>query len=154
MTKLLPRMVMMVTMKGWLSGSRSPLKSNRRTQMQFGPKKRTLELRTSPRQSMSSISGKSRDDLERTQNLPGGQASRRVYSHASSVGGELDRNLSLSPSVEKKARTYQESPVRSTERERVLARSPTGRERTLGRRGGRKLIAQEFSVAQEHAPAE
>ena len=69
-----------------LSGSRSPVKSPGRTQMQFGKKRGGLELRTSPRQSMSSISGKSRDDLDRTQiiNIPGDQPGRRYYSHAGS----------------------------------------------------------------------
>ena len=70
-----------------LSGSRSPVKPSGRTQMQFGKKRGGLELRTSPRQSMSSISGKSRDDLDRTQiniNIPGDQPGRRYYSHAGS----------------------------------------------------------------------
>ena len=36
----------------------------------------------------------------------------------------------------------------------MLARHLTEKEKTLGRRGGRKLIAKEFNVTQENIPAE
>ena len=36
----------------------------------------------------------------------------------------------------------------------MLARNATEAEKTLGRRGGRKLVAKEFNVTQEDIPAE